>query len=219
MHRMAERLVNVATVGMLVVAGYGVLQPGSPVRSRVAAAWNSVTAPHRIGAVWSDLTRDGARLGADSGVSLIVEFSDYQCPFCKRNQPIIESFVGTYSGVTIVYRHLPLAGHHAAAGAARASICAEKSGAFTALHNHIFSSTQWIADTNWLAAARAAGIRDLAAFTDCLGSAETRQRLEADISLAKTLGIRATPTFVARRRIAVGLQSESQLAELAGVAP
>jgi protein-disulfide isomerase len=105
-------------------------------------------------------------------------------------------------------------GYHGAEGAARSVICAEDQGAFKSLHDHFFETSDWVSDTNWLAAARAAGVPDLTRFDDCMRSASTNGRIEKDRALAVRLRIRGTPTFVTKDRIIFGFVSDTALARL-----
>lgn len=138
----------------------------------------------------------------------IVEFADFQCPFCQANHSELLAFLTVHPGVGVVYRHLPLPQHPAAEAAAKAAICAEHQGVFRAFHHYLFETANWQEDRNWSDVAQATNVGDLAEFERCLDTPATAARLEADKELAKALGITGTPAFVTERHVVQGLQTD-----------
>ena len=203
--------INLAVVGVL---GFLLLRPGGPVRSWIDARRASAESLRHIADVWEDLTGEGERLGNGTAAVLVVEFADYECVYCRRQHEVLTRFLGSHPEVAVVYRHLPLEGHDAAQGAARAAVCAGHQDRFTQIHEQLYAEGTWQADSNWAALAERAGLPDLAAFADCIVSDETTARLEEDLRFASVLGIRGTPTFVHRGGIHTGMISDSTLLEL-----
>ena len=82
-------------------------------------------------------------LGSEDAAVTIVEFTDYECPYCKSSQPTIEQVIREYGDkVRLVVKHNPLSLHQNAQGAAKASIAAAKQGKFWEMHKLLFVSQQ-----------------------------------------------------------------------------
>ncbi|MBX3014323.1 MAG: thioredoxin domain-containing protein [Caldilineaceae bacterium] len=133
---------------------------------------------------------------------VVIEFSDFQCPFCQRHntetQPVLdEQFVDT-GEVMWVFKHFPLTIHPQAPAAGVAAECAAQQGQFWEMHELLFATTQsWsIDDPNpiLIDLAQQLGL-DEAAFTTCLNSDEAAQRVQEDLE-AGTPFVRGTPTFI-----------------------
>jgi protein-disulfide isomerase len=217
-----RRLVDVTLYAVVVVlAGslvYLQARPNSQVRRRWAAYDRQRVAERTLVQEWGYLADSGSRIDTSrQGAAVqVVEFSDYQCGFCRTTATAIDSVLARQE-VAISYHHLPIGGNRAAAGAARAAICADRQRTFRAMHRRLMSTTQWQADTNWVREATAAGVPDLAAFAACLGSDETTARLRRDIALARRLQISGTPAFITRSGVHVGARSADAFVRLAAV--
>jgi protein-disulfide isomerase len=219
MRRLIDGALYVATAGCLMLALWILFRAGGPARQGLGEWWRKVQEPARISRLWPRLTAEGGRLDpAGRGIHL-VEFADFQCPYCQKNHAQLVGFMKRHPEIGVVYRHLPLPMHAAAPGAARAAICAEQQGALRRLHDYFFETAAWAADTNWVSAAQAVHIPDTNAFRKCLASQATAARLSADEALARDLGITGTPTFLTRQHMARGMQDETQLEELIHVRP
>ena len=137
----------------------------------------------------------------------IVEFSDYQCPFCRRwheevYQPLMEAYPGK---IRLVYRHLPLTSIHPEAfPAAEAVMCAGEQDAYWDYHEKLFSSDQLGADV-YEQYAKDLGL-DLAKFESCITEGRYRDAIQADSDFAVNLGARSTPTFFINGLAVVGAQ-------------
>jgi protein-disulfide isomerase len=137
----------------------------------------------------------------------IVEFSDYQCPFCRRwheevYQPLMEAYPGK---IRLVYRHLPLTSIHPEAfPAAEAAMCAGEQNAYWNYHEKLFSSDRLGADV-YKQYARELGL-DLTAFETCITEGKYRDAIQADSDFAINLGARSTPTFFINGLAVVGAQ-------------
>ncbi len=120
-----------------------------------------------------------------------------------------------YPEITVGYLHLPLDFHAAAEGAARSAICAENQGRFLQIHRRFFETSGWLADTNWVREAEAAGVADLEGFASCLQSDETDERLARDARIAESLGARGTPAMVNKKELHFGVLDREQLKQFA----
>jgi protein-disulfide isomerase len=146
---------------------------------------------------WRELARTGNRMGAADAPVVIVEFSDFQCPYCKHAADQLRELRGRYPGkVAVVYRHLPLRGHRYADRAALASECAGEQGAFEAYHDALFARPDSIGVAGWDRYAERAAVPDLARFRECVESQRLSPRVEADLRAARRLGFNGTPTFI-----------------------
>jgi protein-disulfide isomerase len=144
---------------------------------------------------WSAITLAGSSLAKQSNTPTIVEFSDYQCPFCRRANAALDSVLPRGS-VNISYHHLPITALHPAAyDAAKASICADAQGHFLAMHRFLMTTSAWERNRDWMEAASRAGVPDTVRFRACLNDASTIKRLEQDRQWAEMLGVSGTPAF------------------------
>lgn len=129
----------------------------------------------------------------------LVEFSDFECPFCGRYSrdtysQIQREYVDT-GKVRYVFRHLPLENLHPQAfGAAVAGECARVQGKFWEMHDRLFSNQRALAPPGLLKSAEAVGL-DATAFQQCLASDVPKKKVRQDIADAEALGSNATPAF------------------------
>lgn len=126
----------------------------------------------------------------------IVEFSDYQCPFCARSEPIIAEALKAYPDkVNFVYKHFPLVSiHKEAMGAARAAVAAQKQGKAWEMHDKLFQNARELSPEKYLALAREIGL-DAEKFEKDMNSPETTAQIQEDMALASKVGVAGTPTI------------------------
>ena len=137
---------------------------------------------------------------------MLLEFSDYQCPFCKQNQPVISSLIQKYkTEVVFGYRHFPLSFHKEAKKAALAVECAREQGEFEAFHVLLFADSNDLSNQKLLSYAKSAGIKKSVIFNDCLSSKKYSNLLKNDEQAALALGINATPSYIIGRVIDKGI--------------
>jgi len=142
---------------------------------------------------------------ADAPV-VLVEYTDYQCPYCDRAQPTINAVRERYGdSVVHVFKNLPLPMHQQATLAAEAALCAADQGKFWELHDWLFANKNNISNDTLTAQAETLGL-DVPVFTTCLDSRTHKAEVEADAKEAGTFGIRGTPGFVVNGRILTGAQ-------------
>lgn len=143
---------------------------------------------------------EGPIIGSTDAPIALVEFTDYQCPFCKRfgNEIMPELLTKFVSNgkLKLVARQLPLDFHKQAVPAARAVLCAHKLGKYEPFRKELFNKQESLSDETILAAAEAAGMK-AEAFKACLAdTAALEPTLLADGAAAKAAGITGTPSFV-----------------------
>jgi protein-disulfide isomerase len=146
-------------------------------------------------------------LGPDNAPITIIEFSDYECPYCKRwHDDSFERLIETFPDeVRFVYRDFPLTNIHPnAAPAAEAANCAHEQGRFWDFHRKLFSTTL-LNHQVYLSYAEELGL-DQAAFEECVSSRRYQDEVIADLEWAINLGISSTPTFFINGIAIVGAQ-------------
>lgn len=150
---------------------------------------------------WRELALAGNRMGPADAKVVIIEFSDFQCPFCKQAADVLEEIRQRHPDqVAVVYRHLPLASHRYAERAALASECAAEQGAFKAYHDALFARPDSIGVTPWDRYAERAAVPDLPRFRECVESQRLFTRVQADLRAAGRLGLTGTPAFIVNGR-------------------
>ena len=142
---------------------------------------------------------------ADAPVT-IVEFSDFQCPFCSRVHPTLLRLLEEYPDtVRLVFKHNPLSFHQGAPLAHRASLAADRQGRFWEMHDKIFGSNRDLSRSTLIEHARDLDL-DVAQFTRDLDSEELVALLDREVAEANRLGVTGTPTFFINGRIVSGAQ-------------
>jgi protein-disulfide isomerase len=143
----------------------------------------------------------------------IVEFSDYECPFCKNAEPTVEKVMETYGDkIRLVFRDYPLPFHANAKPAAMAAACAEEQGKFWEYHDKLFTSAKLDADTLRALAGELA--LDQAKFDTCLAEAKYASVVEKDMADASAVGVRGTPAFFINGRMISGAQPFEKFQEI-----
>ena len=149
-----------------------------------------------MAANWSTLVASGSALRRADSPPTFVIFSDYECAACRDLDGALDSLAPRMRA-RIVYHHLPIGlVHPSAEAAARAAICAEAQGAFPAMHRFLMRSADWVRTPDWNRAARESGVADVGAFGECLNNIGTKVRLDRMAELARSMGIRSTPTML-----------------------
>ncbi len=156
----------------------------------------------------------GPSLGPEGAPITIVEFSDFQCPFCARVVPTVKALHERYPDeVRIVYRHLPLEFHAQAKPAAIASVCADAQGSFWAYHDRLFENPKALERDDLIAHANEVGL-DAGAFTTCLDDPASAEVVEVDARAAAEVGATGTPTFFVNGVKLTGAQPVERFAAL-----
>lgn len=125
----------------------------------------------------------------------IVEFSDFQCPFCVKAIPQLDALLKAFpNDVRLVYKQFPLDQHSQAALAARASLAAHAQGKFWPLHDKMYANPRIINRTTVLVWAKELGL-DVTKFTQVLDAAETEAAVKRDLADGTRAAVSATPTI------------------------
>jgi predicted DsbA family dithiol-disulfide isomerase len=162
-----------------------------------------------------EVAADGPSKGPADARITIVEFSDFQCPYCQRSVATMEQVLAKYPGdVRLVYRHLPLDRIHPhARGAAEAAACADEQGRFWDYHDKLFQNNRALAKEDLLRYASETGL-DAQRFKACFEEHRFKDKVEADLQAARTVGISGTPAFVVNGILLSGAQPAEEFFEV-----
>jgi protein-disulfide isomerase len=160
---------------------------------------------------WQKIAREGHALGSAAAPVTIIEYSDFQCPFCAQAHRELKQVRAKWGNrLNVVFRHYPLESHAHAFEAAVAAECAAEQGRFDAYHDRLFTLQDSIGVRGWEQFARDAQVANLAAFDQCLESTAVRGRVERDRKLGAGLGTRGTPTFIVNGKMFKGALTAAQ---------
>ena len=157
------------------------------------------------------VTYDPARLrGNPWAPVIIVEFADFQCPFCSQVQPTLKTLLAKYKGrLSLAYRDYPLRGIHAQGQlAAEASRCAGEQGKFWEYHDLLFTNRDSLKRDGLVGHARTLNL-DEKRFDSCLSSGKYKARIEEDLQEGIRAGVVGTPGFFINGTFLNGLQPEA----------
>jgi protein-disulfide isomerase len=145
--------------------------------------------------------------GPQNAPVTITEFSDYQCPYCARNEPLIADMLKAYpEKARFVFKHFPLVSiHQNAMPAAKAAVAAQKQGKFWEMHEKLFTNQRALGEQQIKQYAQEIGL-DMAKFETDMNSPEVQKQIQDDMALANKVGVRGTPTVFVNGKI---LQSRS----------
>lgn len=146
---------------------------------------------------------DAPAIGPRGSAVTIIEFSDFQCPYCRQSQSTLKQLTQTYgNNLRLVFKHLPLDIHAKTLASAQAAFCAGEQGRFWPYHDALFTSENLSGQTlNNIASDLAL---NLTQFKECLSSEKSRAAVLKDVREARQFGISSTPTFVVNGKLVRG---------------
>lgn len=162
-----------------------------------------------------NVSYDGApiRGNADAKVT-IVEFSDFQCPFCKRALPTVDQVMKEYGDkVKLAFRQNPLPFHPNATPAAKAALAAHKQGKFWEMHDKLFNGQQDLNDKNYKKWAGELKL-NVAKFEKDMKDPALAKSIEDDANFARGNGAGGTPSFYINGVLLVGAQPFEKFKEV-----
>ena len=205
MAKSLERMTDVASL----CAGLAAVVVAGVVLYRTVAGDVSPGNPPQEVSGWQRYAGSGHRLGPETAAVTIIEFGDYQCPFCREAEPHLTAILGRFGNeVSLIYRHFPLPGHGSAFPAARGAECAGQQDRFWEFHRLLYSTDRWIentSETGLAELAQQAGVASVREFTRCLGENDADHSVNADIATGEELGIPGTPAFLINGELHVGV--------------
>jgi protein-disulfide isomerase len=166
----------------------------------------TVVAPSGDGVERKRVPLAGVPKGPLTAPVTIVEFSDFQCPFCGRAAPTVDQLYKDYPGkIRIYFRHYPLPFHADAPLASQAALAAEAQGKFWEMHDKLFANQQNIKRVDLERYAQEIGL-DMAKFKQALDSNAYKGRVDQDMAVAGQIGVDGTPAFFINGRLLSGAQ-------------
>ncbi|MGE0785882.1 MAG: DsbA family protein [Sandaracinaceae bacterium] len=148
-----------------------------------------------------EIAIDGApSRGSPMAPVTIVEFSDFECPYCGRAHPILQQLMREFEGrVRVVFKHYPLSAHPHAMPAARAAVAAGNQDRFWEMHDLLFEHQRQLEEEDLLGYAEQLGL-DMDRFRADLAATETQDRIEEDKEAGRRVGVEGTPSFFVNGR-------------------
>lgn len=159
---------------------------------------------------------DPARVKGNTDAPVtIVEFADFECPFCSKVEPLLKDVLGKYKGkVKLAYLDFPLSQiHRHAEMAAEASRCALAQGKYWEMHEAMFSDQSKLEETALVKTAAGLGM-DQNSFASCLKSGEYKAEVQRDLQVGSQAGVNATPTFFINGEFLSGAQSDADFTKI-----
>ena len=202
------------TAGLVVFIGsmawYNSLGPSSESAAAAEVAAQNPTDPAALRKLYSrpagSLEVDGTEpiLGSPSAPYTLVEFADFECPYCGLVFPQLHDLVDANSDLQLQFKHYPLSPicnesmgrdmHPLACGAAASAECARQQGKFWELSDLMFKNQQFLKPDEVSFMAKQAGL-DLSAFSACVADSRAMDAVKADIAHAEAVGITGTPSL------------------------
>ena len=146
---------------------------------------------------WEDALALGLRVGSSSAPVQVVEFSDYQCPYCAKFEEIVQKVRIRFSNnVAFTFVPYPLVYHPQAQSAERAAECAYRQGRFDVMRSVIYANQAIFDDEPWDKFAEQAGVDRPAQYRECMQELEDSDRIRRSLALADRLGVQGTPTIL-----------------------
>lgn len=151
----------------------------------------------------------GAWTGAKDGDVTLVEFFDYNCPYCRVSHPDVQRLLREDPKLRVVYRDFPVLGP-ASEEAALASLSAAKQGRYTAFYNRNFEEPGRPNHERTIRMVRAAGLNEVRTAAD-MNSAEIKNEVRKNLDLGRALGLTGTPSYVVGNKILSGAVGYEEL--------
>jgi protein-disulfide isomerase len=152
--------------------------------------------------------------GPASAPVTLVEFTDYQCPYCHRAQAVVDQVLERYSGkLRFVHLDFPLEGHAGALPAARAARCAGEQGKFWEYHRNLMTAPGSLDEADLKTRASALDL-NTPAFGACLSSGRHDAEIQASFRQGEELGVTGTPAYFINGRMLSGARPIESFAEL-----
>lgn len=167
---------------------------------------------------WEMFVDRGHRIGTTAPKATIVNFSDFECPFCRGfSERLLPQLLERYPrDVAVIYRHFPLPSHRLAGGLANAAECAGEQGRFREFHDVVYAAQDSLGQISVAALAERAGIPDQARFGTCADEGRYDADVQQDVAAALELKVTGTPTFLINGKLLRGLIPDTTFLRLVG---
>jgi len=161
-----------------------------------------------------DVAAVGPAKGPENAPVTIVEFSDFNCPYCQRVTPTLDELHARYPDrVRLVFRHFPLDMHPRARAIAEASVCAAEQDGFWDFHDAVFETGEPLSDEQIREMASEVGL-DVAALEGCLETGRAAEAVDRDLADGAAAGVTGTPAFFVNGIPLRGARDADQLARV-----
>ena len=161
---------------------------------------------------WQSMVSAGVTVGASNAPVRVLEFADFECPFCRRFEATWERLREHYGdNVSLVFIHYPLGQHRFARSAARAAECANAQRKFRAFDSLLFAKQDSFGLKSWVSFAQDAALPDSSAFASCIATDTLLPRVENGVALGNKIGIEGTPTVIVNGWRFYGVPSDTEL--------
>ncbi|MEM8849057.1 MAG: DsbA family protein [Pseudomonadota bacterium] len=154
--------------------------------------------------------------GNPDGDITVVEFFDYNCPYCRRAGPEIDALIAADDNVRVVYREFPILGD-GSVFAARAALAAREQGLYPEMHKALMAARGRVDERSVMMVAAEVGL-DLDQLRVDMEAPEVQAHIDTTLQLAQQLGFNGTPAFVVGESLAPGLLTTDQLQEMIAAA-
>ncbi len=153
-------------------------------------------------------------LGAKDAPVTIIEFTDFQCPFCKKTEDTLQQLRAKYGDkIRIVHMDFPLPFHSHALDAAKAGRCANEQGKFWQFRAAVFADQSKLAPADLKATAKTLGL-STGQFDACLDKAKYESQIKTDVAAGEKVGVEGTPAFFIDGRPLTGAQPIPKFEEI-----
>lgn len=162
-----------------------------------------------------EIQKDDHVRGDKNAPLTIVEYSDFQCPYCSKFHDTLSRVMKEYDGkIKWVYRHFPLDFHDYAETAAQASECAADQNKFWEYADEIYENQASFSEDYFPKAAKSVGL-DINKFNICLDSEKYKEKVQADLDEGSSYGVSGTPgSFLNGEELGGAVPYESLKAEI-----
>ena len=151
-------------------------------------------------------------LGNPEGDVTVVEFFDYNCPYCRRVKPEMEALLASDTNVRVVYREWPILGE-GSVFAARAALASRNQGKYEEFHWAMMGMKERAQEASVIQIAEDIGL-DVARLRRDMDAPEVQEHIQTSMRLSQSLGFNGTPSFVIGDSLAPGLITADQMIEL-----
>jgi protein-disulfide isomerase len=147
---------------------------------------------------WREIARTGTLIGSESATLKIVEFSELECPFCRRfHEGILKQLRARFGDrLALVYMHYPIQGHRFARPAARAAECAKAQGRFGEFIEAVYAKQDSLGLKTWQSYGEDAGVADTTELVRCASKSAPIGILDEQVAIGKKLSVLGTPTIM-----------------------
>jgi protein-disulfide isomerase len=209
-------IAGVVVVVLVALTAYALTSNPSGTGSLVSNRGSSATNTGSVGNIATGNPAEGEDpfFGPADAPVTIIEYSDFQCPFCARAVPVLDQIKATYGdSVKFVFKDFPLGFHEFAQKAAEAGQCANDQGKFWELHDTMFANQGRIDVGSIKGYAANIGL-NTEQFNACLDSGKYASEVQQDFNEGKVAGVSGTPTFFINGKKIVGAQPFSAFEQI-----